>query len=84
MSPHQWDRMGRNDSRRHNECVRRLTYLSSLNVTPVEMILRPAENSVDVQACVTICKGVEGLGRAFKMHARWQDPYDFTGCVCSH
>lgn len=63
--------MGQNDSRRHNECVRRLMHLSSLNVTPVEMILplRPAENSVNVQPCVTICKGVEGLGRAFKMHA---------------
>lgn len=45
LEPHQWDRMGRNDSRRHNECVQLLIHLSPSNVAPVEMIqpLRPAE-----------------------------------------
>lgn len=88
------NRMGRNDSRTHNECVQLLIYLSSSNVTPVEMIqpLRPAEKSVSVHACAYICEGVEGWagrGRCVLDDSLrgcvWcgKGPYDFPGCVCT-
>lgn len=62
-SPHQWDRMGRNDSRRHNECVQLLIHLSPSNVAPVEMIqpLRPAE--MRMLTCMVVRNSCEGVGK---------------------
>lgn len=69
-SPHQWDRMGQNDSRRPNECVQLLIPLSPSNVAPLEMIqpLRPAGKRelmcTLVRMCVTVCWKEGGKGDA--------------------